>query len=204
MAIYKCSECGASISEYANACPRCGALGSGERSKKIANSGGGLVGVFVVGAIAFGAYYFATNKRSDSSFDSGYPPSRSASTEQTENVAVGNEQSQTASEAVEESNASSSSEVASEAVYVCCYGAFSGEEEAESVATRLRNDGYDAYKLWIPEFNSLSGAQMYLVHIGRYANRSECQEKLSQLRSELSPDMYGARVANDGESDYIR
>ncbi|MBK6419295.1 MAG: zinc-ribbon domain-containing protein [Ignavibacteria bacterium] len=128
MAIYKCSECGASISEYANACPRCGALGSGERSKKIANSGGGVVGVFVVGAIAFGAYYFATNKRNDSGYDSGYSPSRSANTEQSENGAVGNEQSQPASEVVEGSNASSSSEVASEAVYVCCYGAFSGEE----------------------------------------------------------------------------
>ena len=69
------------------------------------------------------------------------------------------------------------------------------EEEAEDMARNLRKSGSAADYLWIPDYKSLSGAEMFVVYIGPFYDVETCAEVVESYR-ESSENIYGVLVSN--------
>lgn len=67
--------------------------------------------------------------------------------------------------------------------------------QAEKEASILREEGYPADYLWIPDYASLSGAEFYTVYIGPYKTKQECAIAVDQYRIE-NPKAYGTLVSH--------
>ena len=68
-------------------------------------------------------------------------------------------------------------------------------KEAEVKASVLREEGYPAGYLWIPDYASLSGAEFYTVYIGPFKTKQECAIAVDQYRVE-NPKAYGTLVSH--------
>lgn len=205
MAIYKCSECGHSISEFSKFCPSCGAADSGERSKTIAENAGTTFGVLAICVIVIGVVVYMFSGKQSGGSDSQYNRYALQNRPQATNVPVSEPEPSAGVDNVnpQQSNVSEGQPTA-ESFYVCCHSAYAESNDADAEVQNLRNKGYDAHKLWIPEYPSLSGAQKYLVYVGKHGSRSECVTQLQTLRQTLNAGMYGAFVSASGGADYIR
>ena len=56
------------------------------------------------------------------------------------------------------------------------------ESRAKKEVEKLINKGYNADYLWIPDYNSLSGAEYYLVFIGPFTTQTECEVETEKYR----------------------
>lgn len=54
----------------------------------------------------------------------------------------------------------------------------------------LKQKGFSANYLWIPDYKSLSGAKMYAVYIGPFPTKETCKQKLSEAKK-YYPKAYG-------------
>jgi hypothetical protein len=82
--------------------------------------------------------------------------------------------------------------------WVICHSALARESDARDEATRLRDSGYPAGYLWIPDFGSLSGARYFLVYVGPFGTRHEAEVELGPFRREFNKDAYGVKVDRTG------
>ena len=62
---------------------------------------------------------------------------------------------------------------------------------------------YPANYLWIPDYKSLSGAEMYGIYIGPYYNLDEFSRQVENYRKS-NPSAYGLLVSNSNERVEIR
>ena len=67
----------------------------------------------------------------------------------------------------------------------------------------MTNEGYPANFLWIPDFNSLSGAELYGIYIGPYYDENQFAIEVEKYR-EISPGAYGLLVSDKNERVEIR
>ena len=67
---------------------------------------------------------------------------------------------------------------------------------ARKKVDELRSMGYESDYLWIPDYNSLSGAEYYSVYIGPFFSQYECEEATEAYR-QRHPDAYGLLVSQD-------
>jgi len=77
--------------------------------------------------------------------------------------------------------------------YIVSVDAVISERDAQEKAFNLRQSGYSANYLWIPDYASLSGAQMYAVYIGPYSSQYECEVATENYRK-IQPGVYGLLV----------
>ena len=77
--------------------------------------------------------------------------------------------------------------------YIVSVDAVISEREAQEKAMNLSRNGYSANYLWIPDYASLSGAQMYTVYIGPYSTQYECEVATENYRK-IQPGVYGLLV----------
>ena len=77
--------------------------------------------------------------------------------------------------------------------YIVSVEAVTEERDAQDRAMNLRRKGYSANYLWIPDYASLSGAQMYAVYIGPYSTQYECEVATENYRK-IQPEAYGLLV----------
>ncbi len=68
--------------------------------------------------------------------------------------------------------------------------------EAKARIIMLKRNGFDADYLWIPDYASLSGAQVYAVYIGPYSTQQECEVATEEYRKK-HPNAYGLLVSQD-------
>ena len=87
--------------------------------------------------------------------------------------------------------------------YVITDTATKTESKARELVDELKLDGYRSDYLWIPDYNSLSGAEYFLVYIGPFYNILECAEEVEKYR-EIKPSSYGIGVSNNYERVEIR
>tara|TARA_Y100000991_G_scaffold162334_1_gene124370 strand:+ start:142 stop:1308 length:1167 start_codon:yes stop_codon:yes gene_type:complete len=87
--------------------------------------------------------------------------------------------------------------------YVITDTATKTESKARELVDELKLDGYRSDYLWIPDYNSLSGAEYFLVYIGPFYNILECAEEVEKYR-EIKPSSYGIGVSNSYERVEIR
>jgi SH3-like domain-containing protein len=80
--------------------------------------------------------------------------------------------------------------------YIINISAVSSEEEASQAASNLRSQGKSAGYLWIPDFKSLSGAQMFSVFIGPYYSQNDCEVATESIKLEM-PNAYGLLVSQE-------
>ena len=78
--------------------------------------------------------------------------------------------------------------------YIINVAAIKSEGEASKKAKELRSMGYDSDYLWIPDYNSLSGAQYYSVYIGPFFSQYECEVATEDYR-QMHPEAYGLFVS---------
>lgn len=79
--------------------------------------------------------------------------------------------------------------------YVITAGAFKTEREAQALRDTLRRQGHTASHLWIPDYASLSGAQLFLTFVGPFGDIDECRRQLAEFRKSYG-DAYGILVAH--------
>ncbi|HEY6508155.1 MAG TPA: SPOR domain-containing protein, partial [Vicinamibacterales bacterium] len=79
--------------------------------------------------------------------------------------------------------------------YVVTAGAFKTEREAQALRDKLRSRGYKASHLWIPDYESLSGAQMFLTFVGPFADIEECRKQLAEFKK-VEAGAYGILVSH--------
>ena len=87
--------------------------------------------------------------------------------------------------------------------YIINVTAVKTQEEARSEVTNLKNKGLDAGFLWIPDFQSLSGAKYYSVFIGPFATQEECEKETEEYRK-IQPNAYGLLVSQQNKRVEIR
>lgn len=87
------------------------------------------------------------------------------------------------------------------------YGIFIGATKNEIDAKKRVKDilsmNYPANYLWIPDYKSLSGAEMYGIYIGPYYNLDEFSRQVENYRKS-NPSAYGLLVSNSNERVEIR
>ena len=85
-----------------------------------------------------------------------------------------------------------------ERFYILNIAAVSTYSEAELKAAELKKKGYNAGYLWIPNYESLSGAKFYSVYIGPFSNQKECEIATDKYKK-IFPGSYGLLVSQDSK-----
>ncbi len=78
------------------------------------------------------------------------------------------------------------------------------EHQAKTEVRKLRQSGYQADFLWIPDYESLSGVSLYCVFIGPFSNQKECEFATEKYRREVDPKAYGIWVGHENKRIEIR
>jgi len=79
--------------------------------------------------------------------------------------------------------------------YMINVSAFKTETEAKSESRKLTSQGIKSNYLWIPDYNSLTNAQLYSVYIGPFETQNECVNAVEKYRGQFS-SCYGLLVSN--------
>lgn len=80
--------------------------------------------------------------------------------------------------------------------YILNVAAYKTEEQAKNRVANLTNSGKSAGYLWIPDYPSLSGAQLYCVYLGPYQTQNECEIATEEYRKKY-PGAYGLLVSKE-------
>lgn len=79
--------------------------------------------------------------------------------------------------------------------FIIAASAWETEKQARGQRDELRAKGYQAGYLWIPDYESLSGAKRFVAFVGPFATRAACKKQLAVYRK-VNPDAYGVLVAH--------
>jgi hypothetical protein len=82
--------------------------------------------------------------------------------------------------------------------YIVNVAAVPTEQAAMEQSQKLKQAGKPSGYLWIPNYASLSGAQMYSVYIGPFATQYECEVATETIKKE-KPGAYGLLVSNENK-----
>jgi len=74
--------------------------------------------------------------------------------------------------------------------YMIAVYAENSESLIKDRVQELKSKGYSANYLWIPDYKSLSGTEMYSAYIGPFSTKEQCKEKLNQVKKTY-PKSYG-------------
>jgi len=80
--------------------------------------------------------------------------------------------------------------------YILNVEAVQSQREAERKVETLKNSGFSAGYLWIPNYPSLSGMKSYAVYIGPFSTQYDCEVATEEYR-ENNPDAYGLLVSKE-------
>ena len=80
-----------------------------------------------------------------------------------------------------------------EPFYIINVSAFEKKEEAISEVIKLRKDNKSCNYLWIPDYESLSGKQLWAVFLGPFPYERTCLEELSKYQKQ-NKEAYGVLV----------
>tara|TARA_R110000850_G_scaffold257366_2_gene383579 strand:- start:1304 stop:1687 length:384 start_codon:yes stop_codon:yes gene_type:complete len=74
------------------------------------------------------------------------------------------------------------------------------KSDATAAAQRWKNRGFDADVLWIPDYSSLSGANLYLVYVGPfdYLEEAKVKKQVKKVRAHYK-DSYAIKVDQSGK-----
>ena len=86
-------------------------------------------------------------------------------------------------------------EVMSPPFYIINTAAVKTEQEAQKKVGALKEEGYIANYLWIPDYASLSGAEYFTVFIGPFETKQECAIFVDDYHS-TDPKAYGTLVSH--------
>ena len=67
---------------------------------------------------------------------------------------------------------------------------------AEREVEKLKGKGHKAGYLWVPDYESLSGKQVYVVYIGPFDDRDECVKYFGKCKKDYK-DCYAVKVSHD-------
>ena len=87
--------------------------------------------------------------------------------------------------------------------YVINVVAVKSKSKAESEVRKLEKEGYEAGYLWIPDYMSLSGAELYSVYIGPFFTQRECELAVENYRKK-KPKAYATLVSHENKRVEIR
>jgi hypothetical protein len=74
--------------------------------------------------------------------------------------------------------------------YMIAVYAESNETTIKNRVKELKSKGFNASYLWIPDYKSLSGANMYSAYVGPFPTREACKKALVETKS-IYPKAYG-------------
>jgi len=77
------------------------------------------------------------------------------------------------------------------------------ETQALLEVRKLKEKGYEAGHLWIPNYRSLSGAQLYAIYIGPFSSQAKCEREVERYRN-VDPNAYGLLVSQENIRIEIR
>jgi hypothetical protein len=88
--------------------------------------------------------------------------------------------------------------------FVIITGSFTYEKDVINDVSRMRNEGYsNAGYIWIPDYPSMSGKQLYAPFIGPFQSYEECKKNLQSL-SKTGRFWYGLKVSYTPQRVEIR
>ncbi len=82
--------------------------------------------------------------------------------------------------------------------YIINVAATKTESAAKIKVQELKNNGYEADYLWIPDYASLSGAKYFSVFVGPFSTQFECEVATEEYRKN-QPDAYGLLVSHENK-----
>ena len=88
--------------------------------------------------------------------------------------------------------------ISPESFYVVCASAVKTEAKAKSNVEKLRKKGFKSDYLWIPDYKSLSGAELYSVYIGPFSTQNECEIATEDYKK-IHPSSYGVLVSQENK-----
>lgn len=78
--------------------------------------------------------------------------------------------------------------------YTIAVYAEKSESTIEKRVQEIKSKGFKSDYLWIPNYKSLSGAQMYCAYIGSFQTKKECKQELDKVKK-IYPKAYGLLVS---------
>lgn len=92
-------------------------------------------------------------------------------------------------------------EVSFEDFYTISHSAHYEIDLAEQTRDKLLEAGYQSGILYIPDFTSLSGVNMYLVYIGKFQTKDSATIYLNKIDADFSGNLYGILVSKTKERE---
>jgi len=80
--------------------------------------------------------------------------------------------------------------------YIISTMAVKDKSNAMVEVEKLKEQGYEADYLWIPDFKSLSGKELYTVYIGPFQTQKECEKETEKYRK-INSNAFGLLVSNN-------
>ena len=80
--------------------------------------------------------------------------------------------------------------------YIVNVEAVKSQRTAETKVEALKNSGFSAGYLWIPDYPSLSGIKSFAVYIGPFSTQYDCEVATEDYRK-INPDAYGLLVSKE-------
>ena len=88
--------------------------------------------------------------------------------------------------------------------YALNISAVKTKEEAQKKVDKLKTEWFDgAGYFWIPDYNSLSGAEYYSVFVKSFQNINECANYVEEYRKN-NPKAYATLISNENKRVEIR
>lgn len=89
--------------------------------------------------------------------------------------------------------------------WVIACEALASKADAERAAAQWRSRGFKADILWIPDYSSLSGAELWLVYVGPwdYGDKGSVRSSLPVVQR-LFPDAYAIKLDQSGSRETIQ
>lgn len=83
--------------------------------------------------------------------------------------------------------------------YIISVMAVKDKTKAIDEVEKLKEQGYEADYLWIPDYKSLSGKELYTVYIGPFQTQKECETETEKYRK-INSNSFGLLVSNNTTS----
>lgn len=90
--------------------------------------------------------------------------------------------------------------------YVICVSAYKDKVQAKKRVVELGRKGYNGKSsfLWIPDYDCLSGKNLYQVYIGPYKNIETARKELCEYNRKFETTLYGVKLCHKGNREEFK
>lgn len=90
--------------------------------------------------------------------------------------------------------------------FIICESAYEKKSEAQKRVAKLGERGYNgnAGFIWIPDYDCLTGKELYQVYIGPFNDKEKLKYEICRYNSKYQKNTYAVKLCKEGNREIIR